>query len=35
MEADKVRDMVPADSVAEDLKVKKAMDLVKENAIAK
>lgn len=35
METDKVRDMVPADSVAEDLKVKKAMDLVKENAIAK
>ncbi len=35
MEIDKVREMVPADSVAEDMKVKKAMDLVKENAIAK
>jgi len=35
MEADKVREMVPADSVAEDLKVKKAMDFVKENAIVK
>jgi trigger factor len=35
MEADKVREMVPADSVAEDMKVKKAMDLVKENAIVK
>ena len=35
MEVDKVREMVPADSVAEDMKVKKAMDLVKENAIAK
>ena len=35
MEIEKVREMVPADSVAEDMKVKKAMDLVKENAIAK
>ena len=35
MDVDQVRNMVPADSVAEDLKVKKAMDLVKENAIAK
>ena len=35
MEADKVREMVPADSVAQDMKVKKAMDLVKEKAIAK
>ena len=35
MEVDKVREMVPADSIAEDMKVKKAMDLVKENAIAK
>ncbi|MBQ9805402.1 MAG: trigger factor [Clostridia bacterium] len=35
MEVDKVREMVPADSVAEDMKVKKAMDFVKENAIVK
>ena len=35
MEADKVREMVPTDSVAEDMKVKKAMDLVKEKAITK
>jgi len=35
MEADKVREMVPADSVAQDMKVKKAMDLVKEKAIVK
>lgn len=35
MDVEKVREMVPADSVAEDMKVKKAMDLVKENAIAK
>ncbi len=35
MEADKVREMVPTDSVAADMKVKKAMDLVKEKAIAK
>ncbi len=35
MELDKVREMVPADSVAEDMKVKKAMELVKENAIVK
>jgi len=35
MEVEKVREMVPADSIAEDMKVKKAMDLVKENAIAK
>ena len=35
MDIEKVREMVPADSVAEDMKVKKAMDLVKENAIAK
>ena len=35
MEVDKVREMVPSDSIAEDMKVKKAMDLVKENAIAK
>ena len=34
MEADKVREMIPVDSVAEDMKVKKAMDLVKEKAIA-
>ena len=35
MEADKVREMVPTDSIAEDMKVKKAMDLVKEKAITK
>ncbi len=35
MEVDKVREMIPSDSVAEDMKVKKAMDLIKENAIAK
>jgi trigger factor len=35
MDIEKVREMVPADSVAEDMKVKKAMDLVKEKAITK
>ena len=35
MEADQVRGIVPEDSIAEDLKVKKAMDLVKESAIVK
>ncbi len=35
MEADKVREMIPTDSVAQDMKVKKAMELVKEKAIAK
>ena len=35
MEADKVREMVPTDSIAQDMKVKKAMDFVKEKAIAK
>ncbi len=35
MEAEKVREMVPADSVAQDMKVKKAMELVKEKAIVK
>ena len=34
MEADQVKSMVPVDSIAADMKVKKAMDLVKENAIA-
>ena len=34
MEADKVREMIPVESVAEDMKVKKAMELVKEKAIA-
>ncbi len=33
MEADQVRTMVPTDSIAEDMKVKKAMDLVKEKAV--
>ena len=35
MEADKVREMVPTDSIAQDMKVKKAMDFVKEKAIVK
>ena len=35
MEPDKVREMVPEESVAEDMKVKKAMDLVKEKAVIK
>ena len=35
MEVEKVRELIPEDSIAEDMKVKKAMDLVKENAIAK
>ena len=34
MEADQVKGMIPAESVAEDLKVKKAMDFVKENTVA-
>ena len=34
MEADKVKAMIPAESLVEDLKVKKAMDLVKANAVA-
>ncbi len=35
MSAEDVRRAVPADSVAEDIKVKKAMDLVKEKAVVK
>jgi len=35
MEVDKVRELIPEDSIAEDIKVKKAMDLVKEKAIIK
>lgn len=35
MEADQVRSLVPEDSLAEDIKVKKAMDLVKEKAVVK
>ena len=35
MEADQVRDVVPVDSIEADMKVKKAMDLVKENAVVK
>ncbi len=35
MEAEKVREMVPVDSIAQDMKVKKAMDFVKEKAIVK
>ena len=34
MEADQVKGVVPVDSIAADMKVKKAMDLVKDNAIA-
>ena len=34
MEADKVKEMIPAESVAEDLRVKAAMELVKANAVA-
>jgi len=33
MEADKIKDAVSADAIAEDLKVKKAIDLVKEKAV--
>ena len=35
MKIEDVRNAIPADSVAEDIKVKKAMDLVKEKAITK
>ena len=35
MEVEKVRELIPEDSIAADMKVKKAMDLVKENAIVK
>ncbi len=35
MEVDKVRELIPEDSIAEDMKVKKAMELVKEKAIVK
>lgn len=35
MEADRVREMIPEESLVEDLKVKKAMDLVKESAVIK
>ena len=34
MEAEQIKGMIPAESVTEDLKVKKAMELVKANAIA-
>ena len=34
MEADKIKEMIPAESVTEDLKVKKAMDAVKAAAVA-
>ncbi len=34
MEADQIKGMIPAESVTEDLKVKKAMELVKANAVA-
>lgn len=33
MEIDKVKESVPADAIAEDMKVKKAMDLVREKAV--
>lgn len=35
MDVEQVRGMVPEESIAEDLKVKKAMDLVKEQAVIK
>ena len=35
MEVDKVKPLIPADSLITDLKVKKAMDLVKEKAVIK
>ena len=35
MDVEKVRELIPEDSIAEDMKVKKAMDLVKEKAIVK
>ena len=35
MDPEKVREIIPEESVAEDLKVKKAMDLVKEQAVVK
>ena len=34
MDVDAIKGMIPADSVAEDLKVKAAMDLVKSSAKA-
>ena len=35
MEADKVKEIIPAESIAEDLKVQLAMKLVKDNAVIK
>ena len=35
MPEEEVRRVLPLDSVAEDIKVKKAMDLVKEKAVIK
>ncbi len=35
MEEEKVRELIPEDSISADIKVKKAMDLVKESAIVK
>ena len=34
MEADQIKGMIPADSITADLKAKKAMELVKANAVA-
>lgn len=34
MEADQIKTMIPAESLTEDIKVKKAMDLVKANTVA-
>jgi trigger factor len=34
MEAEQIKGMIPAESVAEDLRVKAAMELVKANAVA-
>ena len=35
MEADKVKEIIPAESIAEDLKVQLAMDIVKDSAVIK
>lgn len=35
METDKIKEIIPADSITEDLKVQLAMDLIKDNAVIK
>ncbi len=35
MDIDKVKDAVPAESLTEDIKVQKALDLVKNSAVIK